>query len=89
LSITAHKYGKKHYLFNWSYFVGDILLPKKLKSYKNVSIISKVWQAIENNTKKIKILATRIKVWKRFLFQKKHLFKRNDLFQKSLFHYSS
>ncbi len=36
------KYGKEYNLFNGSYFEGDILLPKKLKSYKKVSIISKV-----------------------------------------------
>jgi hypothetical protein len=38
----TQKYGNEHLILNGSYFEGDIRLPKKLKSHKSVSIISKV-----------------------------------------------
>ncbi len=38
----TQKYGNDDLILNGSYFEGDILLPKKLKGRKNVSIISKI-----------------------------------------------
>jgi len=38
----TQKYGNEHLILNGSYFEGDIRLPKKFKSHKSVSIISKV-----------------------------------------------